>query len=287
MKGRIAVEVASLVCTVLLGAGMAGPALAQSSPAQMLLDDKIVFDIGAFVLNTDLKAGLNGQSASNPDVDFNQVFGKDDNATRIRADLLWRITPTQHVRFMYFDNTRNASRTLDQQITWGDNTYDVGANVNLQTKYNIYELAYEYAFLRRPDYELAFSAGVHFTDMRIRLSGTASSTDSEGNVTQVSGATSSRSLPAPLPVIGLRGGWAVSEHWYIDGLAQYFQAKVDGYDGHLSDLRVGATWMYNQNFGVGVGYNRFSTNLNVNRSSFDGNLNFGYSGLLVYLTGAF
>ena len=45
--------------------------------------------------------------------------------------------------------------------------------------------------------------------------------------------------------------------------------------------------MYKQNFGIGLGYNRFATNVTVNRDSFSGRLKTGYSGLQVYLTGAF
>jgi hypothetical protein len=88
-------------------------------------------------------------------------------------------------------------------------------------------------------------------------------------------------------VIGLRAGWAVSPQWYLDAQGQYFKASVDGYNGYISDLRVGATWMYSQHFGVGIGYNRFVTNVDVSRASFDGRLRVGYSGVQVYLTGAY
>jgi hypothetical protein len=287
MKPAIAFNPAGLACGLLVALAMAGPARAQSSPAQALLDDSVVGNLGIFVIDTSLKAGLNGESTTNPEVDFDHVFGRADNATRVRADVIWRITPTQHMRFMYFNNTIDRTRTLDQQIMWGDNTYDVGASVEAKTRYTIGEVAYEYAFLRSPDYELAASAGVHYTQLRLSLSGTASSTDSEGNVTQVSGATSSNSISAPLPVLGLRGGWAVSEHWYLSALGQYFKAKVDGYDGHVTDLGANATWMYNKNFGLGIGYNYFKTSVSVDRTSFDGHLSIGYSGVQVFLTGAF
>jgi hypothetical protein len=287
MKPAIAFNPACVACGALFALAMAGPASAQSSPAQAMLDGTVVGNLGVFVIDTSLKAGLNGQSTTNPEVDFNQVFGRADNATRVRADVIWRITPTQHMRFMYFNNTIDRTRTLDQQIMWGDNTYDVGASVEARNRYTIGEVAYEYAFLRSPTYELAASAGVHYTNIHISLSGTASATNGQGGVTQVSGATSSNSLSAPLPVVGLRGGWAVSEHWYLSALAQYFKASIDGYDGHISDLGASATWMYNPHFGLGIGYNRFTTDVSVDRSAFDGHLSVCYSGVQVFLTGAF
>ena len=282
-----AVPIAPAIC-MLLAAGMLAPALAQpSAPAQPLLDDKFVFSVGAFVVQSDLRAGLNGQSATNPDVDFNDTFGRGGNATRVRADALWRITPTQHVRFMYFDDTRRSSRVLDRTVNWGDYTFQVGANVDSETKFTIAELAYEWAFVRSPSYELGATFGVHYTDMRIKLSGVATLTDANGNVSQAASAVKSSSVPAPLPVIGLRGGWVVAPHWYVDALGQFFKMKVNGVDGRLSELGARATWMFSDNFGLGLGYSKYTSTYDVSRRSFDGRLRFGYSGLLVSLTGAF
>ena len=99
MKPAIAFNPACLAGGALLALAMAGPAQAQSSPAQAMLNDTVVGNVGIFVVDTSLKAGLNGQSTTNPEVDFDHVFGRADNATRVRADVVWRITPTQHMRF--------------------------------------------------------------------------------------------------------------------------------------------------------------------------------------------
>lgn len=279
--------VALSFCT-LFAAGSPRSALAQKSVgAEPLLDDKFVVSVGAFVLQTDLKAGLNGQSTNNSDVDFNDTLGRGRDATRLRADALWRITPTHHVRFMYFDDSRKSSRVLDRAVDWGDYTFRVGANIDSQTKVTIAELAYEWAFLRKPAYELAATAGVHYTNIRVKLSGVATLTDADGNVGQAASVVTSSNVAAPLPVIGLRGGWVVAPHWYVDALGQFFKMKVNGVDGRLSELGVRATWMFSDNFGLGLGYSKYTSTYEVNRNSFDGRLRLGYSGLLVSLTGAF
>lgn len=279
--------IAPAICA-LLSAGMPGPALAQpSATAQPLLDRKFVFSVGAFVLQSDLKAGLNGQSTTHPDVDFNDTLGRARSATTVRADALWRITPTQHVRLMYFDDTRSSSRVLDRAVDWGDYTFHVGANVDSQTKFTIAEAAYEWAFVRQPRYELGATVGVHYTSMRITLSGVATLTDANGNVGQAASVVKSSNIPAPLPVIGLRGGWAIAPHWYVDALGQFFKMKANGADGRLSELGVRATWMFSDNFGLGLGYSKYTSTYNVNRRTFDGHLRIGYSGLLASLNGAF
>jgi len=277
-----------LVMFTLLAGGLAGTAQAQlASPAQALLDNKFVFNLGGFVLGTDTSARLNGSSASNPEVDFDQTFGHASDATRIRADALWRITPTHHVRFLYFDNTVDRSRVIDRDIKWGDYTFKAGGNVDSRVGLKIAELAYEYAFLRQPTYEVAGSIGVHYMDLSLRLSGTATITNPDGTIRNAQLAVKENSVPVPLPVIGIRGGWVVAPQIYLDAQAQFFKADIGSYNARVTDLRAGATWMFTRNFGLGLGYNHFRTTVDVNKDSFDGRVRFGYSGLQLFATGTF
>jgi hypothetical protein len=280
MHSKIGRKVSRLVVGGLLGAAATTSAFAQN--AQGLLNNRFVFNLGAFIVNNDVKATLNGQSTTNPEVDFNNTFGKASDATRIRLDGMWRITPTQHVRFMWFENKVTRDKVLDRDVNWDDVTYHVGANVHAESKVSIYELAYEYAFLRAPTYEVAGTAGIHYSDFSLSLSGTGTVNGNPGSFQ-----SKSSSLPAPLPVIGIRGGWAFAPDWYAEGLGQLFKVNIDGYNGNWFDARAGVTWMFMRNFGVGLGYNRFTTRVDVSKSNFNGNLKFGYSGIQAYLTGTF
>jgi len=253
-----------------------------SLPRRRLLDDTFVFSLGAFIVTTDVKARLDGQSATNPEVDFDRSFGKPSDATRIRADGLWRITPTHHLRLMYFSNDTTRARVLTDPISWGDYTFAAGSKVESQSKYSVTAMAYEYRFLRRPDFELSASIGVNYADISQRLSGAATV-----NGTPVSFASKEARAPAPLPLLGLRGGWVVAPQWYVDAHAQYFKAKVGEFDGSLNDVRVAATWMFQRQFGVGLGYNAFHTRVEVSKSDFNGRLRWGYSGVQLFLTGTF
>jgi hypothetical protein len=275
-----------VVCGLL--AGMTGAAQAQSaSPAQALLDDKFVFSLGAFVVGSDITARLNGSSTTNPDIDFDETFGKASDATRIRADGLWRITPTHHLRFLYFDNSTSRSRVIDRDIAWGDNTFQAGGLVESETDMKLFELAYEYAFMRRPTYEVSGSIGLHYMDLTQRLSGQATITDANGNQTPVQFTSKQNSVPLPLPVIGIRAGWVVAPQVYLEAQGQIFKAEINGIDGRVTDVRATATWMFNPHFGLGLGYNRFATTADVGKDDFDGRLRLAYSGLQLFVTGAF
>jgi hypothetical protein len=274
-----------LLAAVVLGASANG--VQAQTPAESLLANPFVFNLGGFILTTDVKARLNGASTTNPEIDLDHTFGKDSNATRIRADALWRITPRNHLRFMYFDNRSERSRAIDEDLHWGDYTFHAGADVNSQTKATIAELAYEYAFMKEPTYEINGSIGVHYTRVSQQLSGTATFTDANGVVSSAAFATKSASVPVPLPVIGVRAAWAFAPQWVLEGSGQLFKADISGYDGRVTDLRAGVNWMFSKNFGAGFGYNRFWTTVETTKNNFNGTLKFGYSGVQLYLTGTF
>ena len=184
MKAKRAVPFVQLAVCALLAAGFANGARAQAGPAQTLLDGKVVGNLGGFIVGTDFKASLNGESTNNSEIDFDKTFGDGSDQTRIRADLLWRITPNHHLRFLYFDNSTTRKRVIDADLAWGDNVFTAGGEVKLKTSLKIAELAYEYAFIRQPTFELNGSLGVHYMDVGIKLSGDAIVTDANGNSTR-------------------------------------------------------------------------------------------------------
>jgi hypothetical protein len=79
----------------------------------------------------------------------------------LRAVVLWRITPTHHLRLMYFNNTVKRSKVLDEAIAWGDFTFNAGSRVDYRNSFEI--------------------------------------TDANGNVSNVASATKASNVPAPLP----------------------------------------------------------------------------------------
>jgi hypothetical protein len=268
---------------MLFSLALSGPAAAQDAS---LLDRKVQFSAGGFLLQTDLKARLNGTTSRNTDVDFDESLGLGDDATRVRVDALWRITPAHRLRFLYFDNENSSRRTLEQDIRWGDTLYRAGATLDSRYKFAIYELAYEYAFVHTPESEIAATIGVHLLDLSLRLAGSASTLDANGVVVASQFQSVDSTVPAPLPVIGLRGMWRVAPRTYIDGLAQFFKVSGD-IDGRIYDLRAGATYMFTPHVGAGLGYNVFEVRADVDKSDFRGRLQMGYSGLVLYVTGAF
>jgi len=267
-------------------------AVAQAdSPAEELLKTRFNVDVGTFVVASNLNGSLRGSAnTTDQNVNFDKQFGTNADQTRWRGTVLWRITQRQGLRFGYFNNDIRRTRPIDGNLEWGDYTFVAGSQVTAEQKFRVYELDYEFVFLRRDNYEVAASAGIHYDDLTLTLSGNASLTVDTpmGPVEQTQSFTTKRSsVPLPLPLLGLRGDWAVSDHVYLDASGQVFKLSYQGIDGYWSDLRVGAAWMFNRHFGIGIGYDRFATHVDLNKGSFNGRLNVGYQGGLIYVKGGF
>jgi hypothetical protein len=80
-------------------------------------------------------ANTNGENT-----DFDKRFGTDADQTRLRTEVLWRITPRQHLRFSYFNNAVQGTRAIDQDLAWGDYTFLAGGQVTAEVKFRVYEL---------------------------------------------------------------------------------------------------------------------------------------------------
>lgn len=291
-RGRQVTLLAGAVAALAAGAALAqtsgATATSSLTPTEQLMADSFVFDLGGFIVTSNVDGSLSGNANTDKqDLDFNKTFGTNADQTRLRADFEWRITPRQAVVFSYFNDSVTRTRTLDQDIPWGDYTFLANAQVSAQTKFNIYQGTYQFALLNNRDYRLSLSAGLHVDDLTIKLAGDATVTKPDGTVQSASYSTKSSSVTAPLPVVGLSGEWAATPHLYVDASAQFFAYRYQGIDGNWSLLWAGATWMFTSHFGVGLAYDRFQTNLDMNKGSFNGRLNFGYQGAVLYVKGGF
>lgn len=260
--------------------GYSGEARAADSDGS-LLNDTVTVSLGTFLLNTDTTIRVDGNLGTGDEINFGRDLGFKDS-DRFRLDGAWRFLPRHKVRLMYFSLDQSRTRTISRDVTVGDTTFPVDAELTAKNSTDVMELAYEYVFVQRDTYEVAGSFGVHAVKFNFSLSGQGTV---DGETTEFRSETADTT--APLPVFGLRGLWQFYPTWYLDGQAQYFKLKYDPYDGKITDFRIGVTKMFGSHFGVGAGWNRFTTTLGVNKDSFDGELKWRYSGGMIFVTGSF
>jgi hypothetical protein len=275
-------------CSGTVWAGMAllllGSPAAFAEDAPNLLTDSFQVALGTFIITSEPTVQLKGDTSNGDRVDFDEALGGGDSQ-RIRLDSHWRFGDTgrHKIKAIAFDMSRDNSRTFDRDIEWGGDIYPIGAKVDAEFSFTVIEVAYEYSFMRRDNFELDASIGLHYTDLESSLKATAEA--SGGTLT--SDISNSASVAAPLPVIGLRGIWDLSHNFWLDATAQFFALSIDEYDGNLQDYRVLLTWQPKKWLGIGLGYNRFSIDVDVDASNFDGSLDWTYSGPMIFYSASF
>ena len=246
------------------------------------LESRFIVDVGYFFLSTDTRVRVDGETSNQvgSDINFDDTFGIGD-FDRFRVDGLWRIAPRHLIRAMYFQNNRHATRSIERDVNFQDETFPVGATVDARSELTVAQLSYEYAFLRRENYELAGGIGIHYVDMDLTLDGTISAQGNQASRRANAGA----STQAPLPVLGLRWMWRLPHNFYVAAQAQYFYLQFDPYAGSLTDLKATVVWQATDHFGVGVGYNDFGFRFDISsRGDFDGRLRWNYGGAMAFAT---
>jgi hypothetical protein len=246
------------------------------------LEARFIVDAGYFFMSTDTQVRVDGETTetAGSDVDFDDTFGIGD-FDRFRAEAAWRIAPRHVLRAMYFQNNRHATRSIEREVEFQDQTFPLGATVNASSELTIAQLSYDYAFLRRAKYEIAGGIGIHYIDMGLKLDATVTAQGGQASRSLDAGATTA----APMPVLGLRGLWRLSDAFYISAQLQYFYLEFDPYSGSLIDLKASVVWQLADHVGVGLGYNDFGFRFDIeDRGNFDGRLRWDYGGAFAFAT---
>lgn len=120
------------------------------------LTDRFSIDAGMYSMDSDTT--IRADSIDGIDVgstlDLEDTFGFDEEMV-FRLEGIWRFHKRHKLRLMYFDSKRTAHESIEQPISFAGEDFSIGLEVRTDFNFQILELAYEYAFLRRETYESA------------------------------------------------------------------------------------------------------------------------------------
>lgn len=238
--------------------------------------DKASISLSVFLTHRDSSTRLDG-SAGDPgtDVDLENDLGLNRSDSVFRVDAFYKFNEAHRIDASWFDLSRTSSKEIQRDIEWNGTLYPIDTTVNSVFDLDIYKLAYTWSFLRQDENFLGVTAGLYVAD-----TGTTLSADSIG-AREVTSAT------APLPVIGLRGQYFFTQKWSVRASGEFFFFEQDDWEGDLVDLYLGVDYELSRRFAVGVGFNAVTFDLGVSKENFTGQLDWGYSGGLVFLRGRF
>ena len=245
--------------------------IAPLAMADSLDGDRFSLSLGVFVTDRETEARLDSSLDDGTDTDFENDLGLDSSDSVFRVDGYFRFSERHRADFSVFDLSRKKTTQIDRDIQWGDTLYNVNTAVKSDFDLTIYKAAYTYSFLQRDKGYLGATIGLYVADAGASLA--------EENV----GQAEVGELTAPLPVIGLRGEYALSDRWKFRASGEFFFIEYQNIDGSLIDIYAGVDYGVTDSLSIGLGFNSVNFDVDATKSAFKGALNWQYSGGLLFL----
>ena len=227
--------------------------------------------LGAFIVdtNSDLELGLGG-GALGVKVDAEELLGLEKNFTVFRADGFWRITRRNRVDFTFYQLKRDGNTFLGVNIPGFGS---IGSRVKTDFDMSILRGSYAWSFFKNEHFDLGISAGLYGMEVDFKIQ----------NKSLGGGRIEETDFTVPLPVIGLRGNFALTPKWFIRQSFDYFYVNIGDYEGQLVQFMAAVEWNALKHFGLGVGYNYVQMGLDYDGSdNFLSEIDLAYGGFLLF-----
>ena len=255
------------VLGALLATWPAGSAVAQGTD-----DERLSLSLGLFITDRDTQTRIDASSGDlGTIVDLETDLGLDRSDSVFRIDGYFKFNDAHRIDFSWFDLSRSSTKQIDREIEWNGTVYPINATINGIFDLQIYKAAYTWSFMRRDKGFLGASAGLYVADFATTLDAPALGQREVGDGT------------APLPVFGLRGEYHFTEHWVFRASGEFFVLEYDKWDGSLVDLYAGIDYRFTKRFAVGAAINSVTFDIGVSEDNFNGNVDWGYLGGLIFL----
>jgi hypothetical protein len=229
--------------------------------------------LGMFITDRATSARLdsnNGDAGS--DIDLEDDLGLEDSTTVARFGGYYWFKPRHRLDFSMFDLSRDASRQIQETIDFGDQIFQINTVVNTSNDLTIAKVDYTFAVLNRERGFLGVGGGLYVSQTKLSLSNPTVGTAESEDVT------------APLPVLGVRGEYEITEKIALRGAIQWFGIDTGDIGGRLVDSYIAADYTFRERYAVGLAFNDVSLNVEAtDDTGWNGQLDWGYDGILLYM----
>ena len=266
--------VMSLIATAIVSASIFNHAIADDEAPVFAFPDTWMIRIGAYIVD-----GANTQFSVSSDVglgaviDYQKDLGGEDSDTIPRIDAYYRFNERHRIDFTSFSIDRKGTRTLAIDFSIDGVDYTVGETINSDIEYTLYRLGYGYSFYHSPTVELTLTAGLNITsyDLKFALA--------DGSSAESAGVT------VPLPVVGLRMGYAITPKWSVRYVSEAFFVEFDDkFRGAILNYELNTEYKIFKHFALGVGIARIGVNAEVDDDDWRGQISDSYRGFNVFGT---
>lgn len=241
---------------LLLASACAAPALAQPGSAytqhQRGMNETFRVNVGGYFqkFTTVLRAG-DAIGSAGTELGLEDVLGAPDSKTTLHVDAALRLSPRSTLLLGYRTSDRSSSVALQRDVSFGDQTYHVGAQVDSRLRVDVGELYYAFSLVNNGDAEFALMLGVSAFYNRATLSAVGSVAGPGGGVVSQA---ESRDLLAPVPAVGATLRYALYPKVFAWGTVKGVTGTASGYHGRMLIWSAGLDVYVTKNVGIGGGY---------------------------------
>jgi hypothetical protein len=267
---------ASMLAIVVSTGSIFNSAVAEEAqPTTVAFSDVWMIRAGTYIVDgADTKFSVVSDVGLGTVIDYNKDLNGDSRDTIPRIDAYYRFNPRHRIDFTSFSIDRKGTRTLaiDPPIVIDGVDY-AGGSLYSEIKYTLYKLGYAYSFYHSSKVELSVTAGLNFTDYELNFTG-----DTGANA-QTAGVT------APLPMFGLRMGYAITPKWSVNYVAESFFIDIDNtVKGALINYELNTEYRLFKHFAIGAGLARIGSALEISDPDWTGSVSDSYRGYTLFGT---
>jgi hypothetical protein len=231
--------------------------------------------VGAYLatFGSDLRVDSDDLGAGT-DIDLEDTLDLDDELASFWVNGYWRFFDRHRLEFTYYDLSRDGRRSLDEDVQFGDQTFEVGASVDSEIEFRVGKLAYAYSIVQTEQWDAALALGLTAIQLKATLSGEIEAGDASAGREVDTAET-----VAPLPVLGGRVWYAFADNWTARLEGDLFALEFGDYEGSLVDAEISLDYDLTDWFGVSLGYNYVDINVDKTGGSFDASIGYDYSAI--------
>jgi len=252
----------------------AGEADGKASVAPFVSDNTFTIGIGYFYAKASTNASYNSNVGIGTDVDFEQILGLDDRSNIPLFDLQWRFADRWALTAEYFDLKRKGSKTLQEEVEWGDEVYPIGADIKSQFDVRDTRVMVDYAVFKDKDKAVGLGLGAHVMSLRAQLAGTGFQTEKAD-------------VLAPLPVISAFASMGLTDTWGLSMRVDWLSVNYQEYSGDLRSTGIDLLYQPFHHVGFSLGYRSVLLDVKVDGDDWNGRVDMTFNGPAFRIFGTF
>ena len=239
--------------------------------------EKFTINLGGFLITMNSDINLIGRNSGlGVSVNLEDALGLSTSTFVIRGEAEYNFgsRDRSHLRMGYFGLLRNSMKTLESEISIGNQTYPIGTEVRTDYNLHIIRGLYDFSFFRDERVNLAVSAGMYVLPVSFSI-GTGQLIDENTK------------LIAPLPVAGIRTNVLITPRILLKQSVEVLYVRTGNFQGSISDMNIWLEYNPFRHWGLGMGFNTFrfqfaATPMENGTFDLEGSLKTSFTGLLLY-----